>query len=140
MGALEFSSGNDVHACAMFAQKLKYAQIGVRLYGKTNKKVETFNFLTLVNAADAARNALPAAQQPLTTWGLSNGLLTAYLSSSDTMAMGGDLAYGYSQTGGFASMGLAAAQLTLGSSFGVAAQSLQRPLISAPAVDLSLGT
>lgn len=103
-----------------------------------NKKVETFNFITLVNAADAARNALPAAQQPLSTWGLSNGLLTAYLSSSDTLAMGGDLAYGYSQTGSHAGIGLMAAQTTLGSSFGVSAQSLQRPLVNAPAVDLML--
>ena len=103
-----------------------------------NKKVETFNLITMVNAADAARNALPVAQQPLSTWALSNGLLTAYLSSSDTLAMGGDLAYGYSQTGSHVGIGLMAAQTTLGANFGVATQSLQRPLVSAPAVDLML--
>jgi Ca2+-binding RTX toxin-like protein len=105
-----------------------------------NKKVETFNFVSLVNAADTTRNALPVAQQPLSTWGLSNGLLSAYLSSSDSLAMGGDLAYGYSQTSAFAGFGLAAAQVTLGSSFATSAQSLQKPVISAPTLDLTLGT
>jgi trimeric autotransporter adhesin len=102
-----------------------------------NKKVETFDFAKLVSASDTARNALPVAQQPLSRWNLTNGLLSAYLSSSDTLALGGDLAYWYAQTGGFAGIGLGAAQMTLDSSFGVTAQSLQAPS-NASATDLKL--
>ena len=54
-----------------------------------NSKVETFNFASLANSFDLARAATPT----LTSWALTNALLTFHNGDSDTAALGGDLAY-----------------------------------------------
>ena len=71
-----------------------------------NQKVESFNFTGLVSAFDKARAATPT----LTTWALTNALLGHQLASSNTAALGGDLAYQYGKTRAFTNIGLAAAQ------------------------------
>jgi Ca2+-binding RTX toxin-like protein len=53
--------------------------------------VNEFDFGQLVAQFDAAR----AADPTLTTWQVNSDLAAAYLSGSDTQAMGGDLAYYY---------------------------------------------
>src|SRR5207249_4216959 len=74
-----------------------------------NKKVQTFDFLGLAAAFDAAR----AANPKLTTWALSNALSQNALGGSDTAALGGDLAYGYGRSGSLAGTSLVAAQQVL---------------------------
>lgn len=88
-----------------------------------NNKVETFNFLGLVSAFDAA--GAPA------NWQLTDARLTAYLGvGSDTVAIGGDLAYQYGRNSSLAGMGLTAAQTVLGASgFGQSAQTLNSPSV-----------
>jgi hypothetical protein len=78
----------------------------------TKFNVETFDFQQMVTAFDQARAATPG----ITTWGLTNALLTAHLSSSDTAALGGDLAYVYGNQGSLSGMNVAAAQNTLSNS------------------------
>ncbi|MES2353861.1 MAG: calcium-binding protein [Pseudomonadota bacterium] len=75
-----------------------------------NHKVDEYNFDKLVSNFDAAR----AANSAVTTWALSQALLNAHLSSSDSAAIGGDLAYQYGKSGNLASVGLTGAQNVLG--------------------------
>jgi Ca2+-binding RTX toxin-like protein len=104
-----------------------------------NRKVESFEFCELVQAADANRATKPSALQAVTRWNLSHGLMTAFLSSSNSAALGGDLAYQFSQTGNLAGNWLSSSQSTLASAqFGDAAQSLQKPLGGASSNDLKL--
>ena len=87
-----------------------------------NKKVVDFNFSTLVNQFDAALVANPA----LASWSLSNGLAGAYLSGSDTAAIGGDFAYDFGHRNSLATIGSTPAQAVLaGAAFATAAQALQ---------------
>ncbi|MFS2035559.1 calcium-binding protein [Polaromonas sp. CT11-55] len=89
-----------------------------------NKKIEQFNFGGLVTRFDEARSANPT----LSSWALSSSLLDFYLSSSDTAAIGGDLAYLYAKNGSFSDLSMAPAQALLtGSSFGSGNQNLQTP-------------
>ena len=89
----------------------------------TDNKVEQFNFAGLVTQFDQARTANPA----LTSWALSNALLTFYLGGSDTAAIGGDLAYQYGKTGSLSNIGLAAGQSMLGNAqFGQANQAINQ--------------
>ena len=91
-----------------------------------NKKVAEFNFDGLVNAFDAARAANPA----LTTWALTDALVSFHLGGSDTAALGGDLAYQQGRFGNLANVGTVGAQNVLaGSGFGSATQTFQ-PLSS----------
>jgi len=100
----------------------------------TDNKVEQFNFAGLVNSFDQARTATPT----LTTWALSNALLTFYLGGSDTQAIGGDLAYQYGKTGSLSNIGLTAAQGTLANAqFGQANQAINQPGLSDGLVKLS---
>jgi Ca2+-binding RTX toxin-like protein len=87
-----------------------------------NRKVQTFDFLGLVNEFDQA-----LAQSPgMTSWALTNALLQFRLSGSDDSALGGDLAYWYGKNGGLAGIGLAAAQQVIGAAgFGSDAQTLR---------------
>ena len=81
--------------------------------------VETFDFQVLVDKFDQAR----AANAKLSRWSVMNGLLEAHLASSDSMALGGDLAFHYGQEGELKGMGLLAAQSVLKDpNFGVQAQ------------------
>jgi hypothetical protein len=87
-----------------------------------NKKVEQFNFDGLVTAFDTARTTNTA----LTSWALSSSLLNFYLNSSDTAAIGGDLAYQYAKNGSLSNFSMTPAQGLLASTqFGTANQTLQ---------------
>ena len=87
-----------------------------------NRKIETFDFEGLVAAFDAAMDAQPG----LTSWALSNALVTEYLSGSDTAALGGDLAYQYARNGSLANISFTPALGILGTAgFGSSAQTLQ---------------
>ena len=89
----------------------------------TDNKVEQFNFAGLVTAFDQARAASPT----LTTWALSNALLTFYLGGSDTAAIGGDLTYQYGKTGSLSNIGFTAAQSMLANTqFGQTNQSINQ--------------
>ncbi|MGA7180289.1 MAG: hypothetical protein WBX11_11965 [Thiobacillaceae bacterium] len=86
-----------------------------------NNDVVDLSFTSLVNQFNAALADTPT----LTQWSLTNGLLTAYLSGSNTEAIGGDLAYYDGLNGGLSGMNVAAAQAALRNpSFGTAAQSI----------------
>ncbi|MGO9443527.1 MAG: hypothetical protein ACLPXB_01980, partial [Thiobacillaceae bacterium] len=86
-----------------------------------NNEVVDFGFTSLVNQFNAALAQTPT----LTQWSLTNGLLTAYLSGSNTAALGGDLAYYDGLTGNLSGMNVAAAQAALQNpSFGTATQSI----------------
>ncbi len=87
-----------------------------------NRKVQEFDFLALVNAFDAARAANPV----LVGWGLVSGLQEAHLASSDTFAIGGDLAYRYGTNGTLAGISWEAAQEVMESAqFGGGEQALR---------------
>jgi hypothetical protein len=86
-----------------------------------NSEVEEFNFTQLVSLFNAALVATPT----LTSWSLSNSLLTAHLSGSNTTALGGDLAYYDGLNSNLAGMNLATAATTLqNASFGKTAQTM----------------
>ena len=70
--------------------------------------IDTFDFKALVQQFDAARAANPKLSQ----WSLMNGLLDAHLSSSDSAALGGELATRYA-AGGESAISLGVAQDTL---------------------------
>ncbi|MBS4018314.1 MAG: cadherin-like domain-containing protein [Dechloromonas sp.] len=74
----------------------------------TGWDVETFDFKALVQKFDEARTANPKLSQ----WKLMNGLLDAHLSSSDSAALGGELATRYA-AGGESAISLGVAQDTL---------------------------
>ena len=87
-----------------------------------NRKIVQFNFNGLVTAFDQARAATPT----LTSWALSSSLLNFYLNSSDTAAIGGDLAYQYAKNGNLSTISMMPAQALLASAqFGSAGQELQ---------------
>ncbi len=87
-----------------------------------NKKVQQFNFDSLVTAFDQARTANPS----LTSWSLSSSLLSFYLSGSDTAAIGGDLAYQYGTVGNLSGISMLPAQTVLSNAnFGSGSQNLQ---------------
>ena len=70
-----------------------------------NSEVETFNFTSLVAAFNSALTANPS----LTSWSLSSALLTDHLSSSNSAALGGDLAYYDGLNGNLTGLNLATA-------------------------------
>lgn len=87
-----------------------------------NRKVQTFDFRAMVNAFDQARADTPG----LSSWAMTNALLSAHLASSDDEALGGDLAYWYGRNGGFTGIGLESAMEVLGAGgFGADAQTLR---------------
>lgn len=82
--------------------------------------IDTFDFKALVQQFDAARAANPKLSQ----WSLMNGMLDAHLSSSDSAALGGELAARYA-AGGESSISLNVAQDTLkNAQFGSQAQTV----------------
>lgn len=87
-----------------------------------NKKVESFDFDALVADFDAAR----AADPMLTSWSLTNSLLTRHLGGSDTEALGGDLAYQYGRFGSLADISyVPALGILAAGTFGQSGQALQ---------------
>jgi VCBS repeat-containing protein len=82
-----------------------------------NRKVQTFDFAAITAAFDAAGQ--------VDNWSLTNALLDAHLSASDTEALGGDLAYQYGLTSSLSGIDVGAAQQVLNApQFGSEAQSL----------------
>jgi hypothetical protein len=76
-----------------------------------------FDFSRLVAVFDAAGQ--------VNGWAIANALLDAHLFSTDTSAIGGDLAFYYGLKGSFANIGLGVAQDTLGAgAFGTSPQEL----------------
>lgn len=118
-------------------QMIEEASIDFALGGGnplTDNKVENFNFAGLVDAFDQAR----AANPNLTSWALSDALLTFYLGGSDTEAIGSDLAYQYGKTGSLSNIGSTAAQSMLGNvQFGQVNQAINQVGLSEGAVRLS---
>ncbi|MBK8525122.1 MAG: hypothetical protein IPL58_14415 [Betaproteobacteria bacterium] len=89
-----------------------------------NQKVQDFDFKGLAGVFDTARATNPG----LTSWALTDALAQFHLSSSDSAALGGDLAYQYGKNGTLAGISITAAQEVIGdASFGSQAQAL-RPL------------
>jgi Ca2+-binding RTX toxin-like protein len=89
-----------------------------------NQRVQVFDFDGLVAAFDAARATNPA----LTQWEVGSALASFHVSSSDTAAYGGDLAYLYGTGGSMSDISFAAAAGILGATgFGTALQTLQGP-------------
>ncbi|MHB1353503.1 MAG: Ig-like domain-containing protein [Thiobacillus sp.] len=83
-------------------------------------EIDRFDFQTLVQEFDAAK----AANPKLSSWSLMNGLLDAHLESSDSTALGGELATRYA-SGGESAVSLGAAQNTLrDAQFGAEAQAV----------------
>ena len=88
-----------------------------------NRRVQSFDFLGMVNAFDQVRKASPG----LTSWALTNAILQFHLSGSDEAALGGDLAYAYGRNGAFTGISLQAAQQVIGApGFGSEAQTLRQ--------------
>jgi Ca2+-binding RTX toxin-like protein len=86
-----------------------------------NSNEKNFNFQALVTSFNQALTANPK----LSNWALTNALLTDHLSSSDTTALGGDLAYSYGTRGSLTGMNVATAQSELSSAqFATAPQTL----------------
>ena len=75
-----------------------------------NKKVQVFDFTTLVNAFDTATGGASNVN-----WALTNQLLAAHLaaSSGDAAALGGELAYYYGKNNTLAGVGFTPAQSIL---------------------------
>ena len=72
------------------------------------------------------QNTARAADPAMTSWALSNALLSQHLSGSDTAAMGGDLAYRYARAGGLSEISFTPAVGILSAAgFGTSAQTLQ---------------
>ena len=87
-----------------------------------NHRVQTFDFIGLVNQFDQA-----LAQSPgLTSWALTNALTQFHLTAANDAALGGDLAYYYGKNGALTGISVAAAQQVIGApGFGQDAQSLR---------------
>ncbi|MFY9260042.1 MAG: calcium-binding protein, partial [Gallionella sp.] len=86
-----------------------------------NQAVQNFNFSNIVASFDQARGTSATFQH----WSMTNSLLAARLSGSDTLALGGDLAHQYGTMGTLTGMNLAAAQTALNTpNFGSQAQTL----------------
>jgi len=98
-------------------------------------QIETYDFTHLVSEFDAARSQQPG----LSKWTLTNAVTQFHLgSSSDTKALGGDLAYHYGVNGTLAGIAVNAAQDTVGSShFGKEAQTLSQSGLKDGLVKLS---
>jgi Ca2+-binding RTX toxin-like protein len=87
-----------------------------------NRRVQTFDFLGMVSAYDAARVETPG----LTSWAMTNALLAFHLSGADDAALGGDLAYWYGKNRMLQGISLQSAQQVIGeANFGSEAQSLR---------------
>jgi hypothetical protein len=87
-------------------------------------KIETFDFQALVSSFDQARTNTPG----LNAWSLTNSLLDAHLTGSDSAALGGDLAYQYGMSGNLSGYGIVAAEGTLSSAQFAAAPQLLKPV------------
>jgi Ca2+-binding RTX toxin-like protein len=74
-----------------------------------NQAVQNLDFTAIVNAFDQAHGGSATYMH----WSATSELLAAHLSSSDSTALGGDLAHQYGTMGSFSGMNLTAAQAAL---------------------------
>ena len=87
-----------------------------------NKKIVQFNFEGLVTKFDQER----ATNTSFSSWSLSNSLIAFHLLSSDTEAIGGELAYQYATQGNLSNLDILQAQAVIGSSqFAVGSQDIR---------------
>lgn len=100
------AAGNQTVDRLQLVESVPYRGWGVT--SPTGWAIDTFDFKALVQRFDAARAAHPKLSQ----WRLMNGLLDAHLSSSDSAALGGELATRYA-AGGESVISLGVAQDTL---------------------------
>ena len=85
-------------------------------------RVDAYDFKSLVARFNEAQVGDPGSNR----WSVMTGLLEAHLASSDSAALGGDLAAAYAERGDLAGMNLSAAQDVLTSPrFGTEAQTLR---------------
>jgi Putative Ig domain/RTX calcium-binding nonapeptide repeat (4 copies) len=85
-------------------------------------KIARFDFSQIVSQFDQAQ----VADHRINRWGIVDALLDAHLASSDTEAIGSDLAYQYGKNGTLAGLALTPVQNILSSAqFGSGAQTLQ---------------
>ncbi|MBU1217102.1 hypothetical protein KJ870_10410 [bacterium] len=83
--------------------------------------IETFDFQALVDAFDAATASNPKLKE----WKAMDTMLQEHLTTSDSMALGGDLAFSYAKEGDLSRISIGAAQTSLNNpDFGATAQSL----------------
>lgn len=96
-----------------------------------NKKVELFDFIKLVEPA--SRPTLVANHSlPLSAWSGPHAWQNAFISASDTQALGGDLAQQYASMGSLDGDLFSNVQANLSSAqFAVSAQALLRPVTAA---------
>jgi hypothetical protein len=86
-----------------------------------NQRVQQFDLKALVDSYDADRMANPT----LDRWSMMHKLLDARLASSDSEALGGELAQAYAANGSLAGVALTTAQNTVGATvFGQQTQAL----------------
>ena len=98
-----------------------------------SKKVQTFDFLGLVAAFDAARGTNPK----LTSWALSAALAANWLGGSDDAAIASDLAYRYGRIGSLAGMTLEQVHVAIDAgAFGLQAQALSPVLQGTAGADV----
>jgi VCBS repeat-containing protein len=76
-----------------------------------NRMVEVFDFQKIVSMFDSANNT--ARNKNVNSWGIVNSLTPAWVTASDSQALGGDLPYQYALTGSLSGIGLESAQASL---------------------------
>jgi hypothetical protein len=105
-------------------ERLQFIGTGADAAGRPT--VATYDFSSLAEAADTSRNGHAGGLTPLTRWDLTNGLLAAFLSSSNSLALGGEAAFQYAQQGMLTSALLNGGQQAWSSEqFGITAQPFQ---------------
>jgi Ca2+-binding RTX toxin-like protein len=85
-----------------------------------NRKVVSFDFEQLANRFDQVRAANPG----MTSWAIAGELNGSFKASSDTKAIGGDLAYRYATTGSYGDLDWIGVRNQLGGMSGTAWQTL----------------
>ena len=85
-----------------------------------NRKVVSFDFAQWVNRFDSLQASSPGA----TTWSFAGALGNAFKASSDTQAIGGDLAYRYATTGSYGDLDWLGVRASMAGMTGVAWQTL----------------
>ena len=85
-----------------------------------NRKIVSFDFEQLANRFDAVRAANPS----LTSWPVASELNNYFKASSDTQAIGGDLAYRYATTGSYGDLDWMGVRNRMAGMTGTAWQSL----------------
>jgi Ca2+-binding RTX toxin-like protein len=100
-----------------------------------NRKVVSFDFEQLANRFDAVRAASPST----TSWAVAGELNNYFKASSDTQAIGGDLAYRYATTGSYGDLDWMAVRNRMSGMTGAAWQTLNASTTVNPWTALQAG-